>query len=71
MFECAPKYKDVDILGPAPAPLNFVRGRYRNRFLVRSNKKIYLQNIVRDWISSIKIPRSIRLSIDVDPYNFM
>ena len=71
LFECAPKYKDVDILGPAPAPLNFVRGRYRNRFLVRSNKKIYLQNIVRDWISSIKIPRSIRLSIDVDPYNFM
>ena len=69
--EKAPNYEEVDILGPAPAPLHYIRGRYRNRFLIRSNKKIDLQNIVRNWVSRIQIPSSIRLSIDVDPYNFL
>ena len=67
----SPEYKEVEILGPAPAPLFFLRGRYRIRFLIRSKKNINLQSIVREWISSISIPRSIRLSIDVDPYNFV
>ena len=31
----SPEYKEVEILGPAPAPLFFLRGRYRIRFLIR------------------------------------
>ena len=67
----SPNYNEISILGPAPAPLNFVRGRYRARFLIRSSKKVNLQNIVRNWIRSISVPGSIRLSVDVDPYNFL
>ena len=65
------KYKNVEILGPAPAPLNYVRGRFRNRFLIRSEKNINLQNIVRKWIDLLKKSKSVRISIDVDPYNFL
>ena len=65
------KYQNVEILGPAPAPLNYVRGRFRNRFLIRSEKNVNLQNIVRQWIDLIKKPQIVRISIDVDPYNFL
>ena len=71
LLEKSPKYNEISVLGPAPAPLNFVRGRYRMRFLVRSSKNINLQNIVRNWIGLISIPGSIRLSVDVEPHNFM
>ena len=65
------KYKNVEILGPAPAPLNYIRGRFRNRFLIRSEKNVNIQNIVRKWIDLIKKPKSLRISVDVDPYNFL
>ena len=70
LLEKFPKYNDVIILGPAPAPLSFLRGRYRNRFLIKSSKNTFSQNIVKNWIENNKIPKQIRISIDVDPYTF-
>ncbi len=67
----APNYKEIDILGPAPAPLSYIRGRHRIRFLIRSGRNINIQRIVSTWVESISIPRSIKLNIDVDPYNFL
>ena len=70
LLEKFPRYNDVKILGPAPAPLSFLRGRYRNRFLVKSSKNTFSQDIVKNWIENTKIPKQIRISIDVDPYTF-
>ena len=70
MLQTFPKHKKIKILGPAPAPLNFLRGKYRNRFLIKASKNIYVQDVVKNWINEVKIPRHIRLSVDVDPYSF-
>ena len=70
LLEKFPRYKDIKILGPAPAPLSFLRGRYRNRFLIKSPKNTFSQDIVKNWIENTKIPKQIRISIDVDPYTF-
>ena len=70
LLEKFPRYNDVKILGPAPAPLSFLRGRYRNRFLIKSPKNTFSQDIVKNWIENTKIPKQIRISIDVDPYTF-
>jgi len=70
LLEKFPRYNHVKILGPAPAPLSFLRGRYRNRFLIKSPKNTFSQDIVKNWIENTKIPRQIRISIDVDPYTF-
>ena len=70
LLEKFPRYNDVKILGPAPAPLSFLRGRYRNRFLIKSSKNTFSQDIVKNWIENTKIPKQIRISIDVDPYTF-
>ncbi len=67
----APNIQGVTILGPSNPPLELLRGRHRRRLLVKAPRDVNVQTIVRDWISPLKIPRHIRLKIDVDPYSFM
>ena len=67
----APLFENVTIFGPAPAPLYFLRGKYRSRFLIKSNKSVNLQQVLLNWTKKINKPSNIKLSIDIDPYSFM
>jgi primosomal protein N' (replication factor Y) len=53
------------------APLAYLKGRHRARFLLRTEKTIDLQRILRGWIEDVKLPANVRLHIDIDPYNFL
>jgi len=66
-----PRTKRIKIFGPAPAPITKIRNRYRYKFLVKADKTINIQKFIENWISDIKKPNSIRLLIDIDPYNFL
>ena len=61
----------VVVFGPAEAPLSILRGRHRSRLLLKAKQNIRVQKIVRRWLSATKIPRGVRVKVDVDPYNFM
>ena len=63
--------KRIKVLGPAPAPINKLRGWYRYRFLVMGNKKDLLQPFIREWLGKVNIRRDMRVKIDIDPYNFL
>ena len=39
-------------------------------FSAMSPKNTFSQDIVKNWIENTKIPKQIRISIDVDPYTF-
>jgi len=67
----APRLDGVTVLGPAPAPLALLRGRHRRRLLVKARKDINLQRVLRDWLSPVRLENAVRLTIDVDPYNFL
>ena len=67
----APQNNKVKILGPAPAPFAMLRGRYRHRLLVQAERSVNVPEMLRQWLSTTKIPRSLRLLIDVDPYSFL
>ncbi len=67
----APASKKVNVLGPAPAPITKIRNRYRYKFLVKANKNVNIQEYIRQWIFDKKKPNSIRILIDIDPYNFL
>ncbi|MDG1982011.1 MAG: primosomal protein N', partial [Alphaproteobacteria bacterium] len=45
----APSFKNVKIFGPAPAPMYFLRGKYRRRFLIKSDKTVNIQKVLIDW----------------------
>ena len=67
----APHASGIDVWGPAPAPLAMLRGRHRHRLLVHARRTAPLQDYVRSWLSAVKIPSSVRLTIDVDPQSFL
>jgi len=62
---------DLTILGPAPAPLAVLRGRYRRRLLIKGPKTVPLQPILHDWLARVEVPASIRVQVDIDPYSFL
>lgn len=66
-----PRLTDVQILGPAPAPLALLRGRYRYRFLVNARRSANLQAMLRDWIGAVQFAPGVRVGVDVDPYSFV
>jgi primosomal protein N' (replication factor Y) len=68
---CRPEFANVDCFGPALAPLAYLKGRHRARFLLRADKTVDLQSILRGWIGAVKLPAQVRLHIDVDPYSFL
>lgn len=66
----APHGDGITVLGPAPAPLAILRKRHRRRFLLKSVKNVALQSIIQNWVETVRLPRLVRLQIDIDPYSF-
>ncbi len=66
-----PNAERLEVYGPADAPLALVRGRRRKRLLVRADRDVDLQGFLRAWLARVKVPGSVRLSVDVDPYSFL
>jgi primosomal protein N' (replication factor Y) len=66
-----PNAERLEVYGPADAPLALVRGRRRKRLLVRADRDVDLQGFLRAWLARVKVPASVRLSVDVDPYSFL
>ena len=60
----------AQVFGPAPAPVARVRGRHRVRLLVKAGKSVALQAALAEWVAQVKMPNSMRLSIDIDPQSF-
>ena len=67
----APQMPGVEMLGPAPAPLAMLRGRHRRRFLVKAQRDVHLQAVLRQWLAKVKVPASVRVQVDIDPYSFL
>jgi primosomal protein N' (replication factor Y) len=67
----APKVEGMEVYGPAPAPLAMLRGRHRMRLLVHARRAVDVQDIIRDWLGGLDWHRSVRVSVDVDPYSFV
>lgn len=67
----APRVDGISVLGPAPAPLAMLRGRHRHRLLVHARRSADIQSVLRDWLSQVEVPASVRVAIDIDPYSFL
>jgi primosomal protein N' (replication factor Y) len=68
----APPSERIEILGPAEAPLAIIRGRYRWRILLKAPRELDVQAYLRAWLASLpKPPADLRLTVDIDPYNFL
>ena len=66
----AARDRKVRVLGPAPAAMARRAGRHRAQLLVESPLRSALQAFLADWVEELvklRVPRSLRWSLDVDP----
>ena len=67
----APRVENMAVFGPAPAPLAMLRGRHRQRLLVHAARCLDVQDVIREWLGALELPRGVRVAVDVDPYSFL
>jgi len=69
--KAAPEFDGVEVLGPAPAPLALLRGRFRRRLLLKARRDVAVQPVLREWLSRVEVPSHVRVQVDVDPVGFL
>lgn len=65
-----PYSRDIEILGPLPAPMEKKAGKYRFQLLVQCHKRGMIQGILKrtlPQIEQLKSAQRVRWSIDIDP----
>jgi len=59
---------DIDVVGPAPCPIDRIRGRWRWHFLLKSTRPADLGSLIRYLAHHHgQLPGGLRLEIDRDP----
>ncbi len=66
-----PRHEGVNLLGPAPAPIYMLRGKFRYRLLLKTLKTINIQDVIKNWLSRLNFPTNVHIEVDIDPYSFM
>jgi primosomal protein N' (replication factor Y) len=62
------RLSDVDVIGPAPCPIDRIRGRWRWHFLLKSDRPASLGSLLRHLaLHGGQLPGGLRLEIDRDP----
>jgi primosomal protein N' (replication factor Y) len=67
----AKSHRQIEILGPAPAPILKLRGRYRWQLLLKGKQSGALLEFAGQARRLLPGSRAYRLHIDVDPYSML
>jgi primosomal protein N' (replication factor Y) len=70
LAKAVPPARGIKVWGPAPAFYAVLRGQTRERLLVQADRGVDIQAYLRTWLSAVKLPNAVRLSVDVDPVSF-
>ena len=57
-------------MGPVPAPIAFLRGRYRWQITLLSASRPALHRVL-DQIEKAGLPTGIKRKLDIDPYDML
>lgn len=68
----APQEDEINLLGPAEAPIAVIRGRHRFRLLARAPRSADLQGFLRAMIAAGPKERGgVQVAVDIDPQSFL
>ena len=62
---------DVSVLGPAAAPVEKLRGKFRYHMLLSSSAEGVLQSVLRRAQTTIKSIDDVHWIVDIDPQDMM
>lgn len=61
----------TEVLGPSPAPLARVRGRYRWQVLVKEIEELAARRALSNLLRTLAVPRDTKVLVDVDPVDLL
>lgn len=64
-------HEGIELLGPAPAPLQRLRKNSRWRLLLSCGLEKRLQPVLRFLKAKLTLPPGVRVILDIDPYGFL
>ena len=62
---------DLEILGPVDSPLLKIKKNFRSRLLLKFSNRRFMQTKIIKVLNRLKISSKIKLTVDVDPVNFV
>lgn len=62
---------EIEVLGPAQAPLAKINHQYRYRLLIKSATNTNIQSYIKQFLEKFKAHTSIKIKVDVDPCSFL
>jgi primosomal protein N' (replication factor Y) (superfamily II helicase) len=71
MIRAAAGEEDLEVLGPAPAPLSKLRDQFRFHILLRSPRPGIIQRVLGGLQDKLSAHGKVQVSVDVDPVNLM
>ena len=67
-----PEGAEIEILGPAPAPLAKLRGRFRFMLLAKGSDEAVLRRVALAQLAAAKqLPRAVQMALDARPVNML
>ena len=63
--------KKIIVLGPAPAPVEKLRGKYRFHVLIRSGPDCHLQPVIQRASARIQTSENVQWIVDIDPMDML
>ena len=62
---------NVEVLGPATAPLGMIRGRHRWHILLKSPDRMALRKMIQEFKSRYQAGGAVRMALDIDPQELL
>ena len=59
--------EEINIIGPAPAPISRLRGYYRWNIILKHENRMYITKHLTDFFAEIKKPSGVFIAVDTDP----
>lgn len=67
-----PAFSEIEVLGPAAAPIAKLRNQYRFQLLLKSAQAKLLNQFVRKLVGDMKwVPKQSKVTVDIDPLNLL
>ena len=68
--ECS-QTESIRVLGPAPAPMAKLRGRYRFHLQVHARDRERMRQAISQATSGLKLPEDVQWVVDIDPVDML
>ena len=65
------EHKNIEVLGPAPAPIEKIRNLWRWHLILKGRNAKELRRTAREIVIKLELVRDVKIDIDVDPINLL